>query len=137
MAAALKTKFKGNTDIHMVSLEEFPLELHLGKEIGEWLLDQHATAGVKLHMKNQVQEITKDYKGDVSGVKLKSGTHLEADMVIVATGISPATKFLDRTDTGITLDEKGAIKCDPFLQSSVPDIFAAGDVCAFPYWQTG
>jgi pyruvate/2-oxoglutarate dehydrogenase complex dihydrolipoamide dehydrogenase (E3) component len=55
-------------------------------------------------------------------------------MVIVATGIAPATKFLERTETGISLDDQGAIKCDPFLQSSAPDIFAAGDVCSFPYW---
>lgn len=70
----------------------------------------------------------------MSGVQLKCGSLIEADMVIVATGIAPATKFLERTETGISLDEHGAIKCDPFLQSSAPDIFAAGDVCSFPYW---
>lgn len=60
---------------------------------------------MKVHMKNEVKEIQKDYKGDVSGVQLKCGSLIEADMVIVATGIAPATKFLDRTETGIKLDD--------------------------------
>jgi NADPH-dependent 2,4-dienoyl-CoA reductase/sulfur reductase-like enzyme len=58
-------------------------------------------------------------------------------MVIVGTGIAPATKFLEREETGIKLDAQGAVICDPFLQSTAPDIYAAGDVCSFPYWQTG
>jgi len=57
MAAALKSKFKGKVEIHMVSREDYPLELHLGKEIGEMLLNQHEESGVKVHMKNEVKEI--------------------------------------------------------------------------------
>jgi 3-phenylpropionate/trans-cinnamate dioxygenase ferredoxin reductase subunit len=44
---------------------------------------------------------------------------------------------LENHETGIKVDEQGAIVCDPFLQSSVKDIYAAGDVCSFPYWYTG
>jgi len=36
-------------------------------------------------------------------------------MVLIGAGIIPATKFLARTDSGIKLDDKGAIICDPFL----------------------
>lgn len=55
-------------------------------------------------------------------------------MVLIGAGIIPATKFLARTDSGIKLDDKGAIICDPFLQTSNKDIFAAGDVASFPFW---
>jgi len=41
MAAALKSKYKGEVEVHMVSREEYPLELHLGKEIGGMVLEQH------------------------------------------------------------------------------------------------
>jgi 3-phenylpropionate/trans-cinnamate dioxygenase ferredoxin reductase subunit len=34
-------------------------------------------------------------------------------------------------------DGQGGIVCDPFLQSSAKDIYAAGDVAAYPFWKTG
>ena len=68
---------------------------------------------------------------------LNSGERINVEMVIVGTGIAPETKFLKREETGIKLDSQGAVICDPFLQSTAPDIYAAGDVCSFPYWQTG
>jgi apoptosis-inducing factor 3 len=35
------------------------------------------------------------------------------------------------------MDQWGGIVCDPFLQTSVKDVFAAGDVASYPYWATG
>ena len=49
-AAALKSKFKGKVDVHIVSREQYPLELALGKQIGEMLYNQHVDSGVKMHM---------------------------------------------------------------------------------------
>jgi hypothetical protein len=37
----------------------------------------------------------------------------------------------------VKLDSQGGIICDPFLTSSNRDIFAAGDIATYPYWQTG
>ena len=88
-------------------------------------------------MKSGVKEITKDQNGNINGIILNDGTLLNVDMAIIGTGIAPNTKFLDRHDSGIKIDQKGAVVCDPFLESSIKDIFAAGDVCSFPYWQTG
>ena len=57
-------------------------------------------------------------------VKLDNGDTLEVDLVITATGVEPITDFLEgsgvETDQGVLVDEK--------LQSSVPEIYAAGDV---------
>jgi len=36
-------------------------------------------------------------------------------MVIIGGGINPNTSFLNRKETGIKIDEKGAIVCDPFM----------------------
>ena len=135
-AASIKMKQK-DIEVHMIGMEEYPLELALGKEIGKMMAQQHRENGVKLHMKAGVKEVTKNQYGNVSGVILADGTKIDANMVIVGTGIAPSTKFLQRTETGIKTDKMGAIVCDPFLQSSIPDIYAAGDVCSFPYWQTG
>jgi NADPH-dependent 2,4-dienoyl-CoA reductase/sulfur reductase-like enzyme len=58
-------------------------------------------------------------------------------MLIVGVGIAPNTTYLKKNETGIVTDRTGAIVCDPFLQTSIPDIYAAGDMCTFPYWKTG
>jgi NADPH-dependent 2,4-dienoyl-CoA reductase/sulfur reductase-like enzyme len=68
-------------------------------------------------------------------VVLDDGTQIEADIVLIGTGVLPATKFLK--DSGIQLDKWGGIVVDPFLQSSAKDVYAAGDVASYPYWVTG
>jgi len=118
-------------------MEEYPLQMALGKEVGRMVAKEHADNGVQLHMSKGVKEICKNHYGNVDGVILSDGTRLDVNMVIVGAGIVPSTSFLSRSQTSISLDSQGAIKCDPFLQSSVKDIFAAGDVCSFPYWYSG
>ncbi len=61
----------------------------------------------------------------VTGVRTGAGTLL-ADMVILAAGIRPATKFL--TDTGLEMD-RGCILTDEYQRTNLPDIYAVGD-CA-------
>jgi pyruvate/2-oxoglutarate dehydrogenase complex dihydrolipoamide dehydrogenase (E3) component len=55
------------------------------------------------------------------------GTHL-----LVATGRVPNTSFLNPKATGITLDKKGFIPVNDYLETSVPGIFAIGDVKGGP-----
>jgi NAD(P)H-nitrite reductase large subunit len=76
---------------------------------------KHTQQGVNLHMKNQVKEIIKNEAGDVTGVILRDESRIECQMVLFGLGIEPATKFLERTESGIKLDQHGAIVCDPFL----------------------
>lgn len=61
----------------------------------------------------------------VSGVRTKTG-NLPAELVILAAGIRPATKFL--ADTGLAM-ERGLIVTDEFQRTNLPDIYAVGD-CA-------
>ena len=61
----------------------------------------------------------------VTGVQTGAGT-LPADMVILAAGIRPATKFL--ADTGLEMD-RGCILTDEYQATNLPDIYAVGD-CA-------
>ncbi len=61
----------------------------------------------------------------VTGVQTGAGT-LPAEMVILAAGIRPATKFL--ADTGLEMD-RGCIITDEYQRTNLPDIYAAGD-CA-------
>jgi pyruvate/2-oxoglutarate dehydrogenase complex dihydrolipoamide dehydrogenase (E3) component len=55
--------------------------------------------------------------------------------VILGTGVSPTTDFLKKTD--INLNKRGAIVCDKYLQTSMADVYAAGDLVEYPYLHTG
>lgn len=64
---------------------------------------------------------------------LDSGEVVEADLVITATGVSPNIAFL--SGSGIACDQ--GILVDHRMQSSVPGIYAAGDVAQAPEFGTG
>ena len=66
---------------------------------------------------------------------LDDGTKIPADLLLLGAGVFPSTKFLEGSD--IQRDNWGGIICDPYLQSSVSDIYAAGDSASFPYWHSG
>ena len=71
--------------------------------------------------------------GSAKAVRLSSGDELEADILIAATGVKPNIDFLQ--DSGI---ERGwGLKVDEHLCTSVPNIFAAGDVVEVPDRLTG
>ncbi len=66
-------------------------------------------------------------------VTLSNGKAINADLVVVATGVAPNIEFLEgsgvKTDTGILVDQ--------YLESSVPGIYAAGDVAEGFDFSTG
>jgi len=65
-------------------------------------------------------------------IHLKSGKSIKADAVLYSIGRSGATENLGLEKAGVTVDERGRIKIDGFYQTSVPGIYAVGDVIGFP-----
>ncbi len=57
-----------------------------------------------------------------------SGAHLEADKVLVAIGRDPNTDGIGLSEVGVKLDDDGAIAVDTYSRTSVPSIYAIGDV---------
>ncbi|KAG4112203.1 hypothetical protein ERO13_D13G148800v2 [Gossypium hirsutum] len=66
--------------------------------------------------------------GEVKGVKLKDGRVLEADIVVVGVGARPLTALFK----GQLEEDKGGIKTDGFFKTSMPGVYAVGDVATFP-----
>ena len=87
------------------------------------LFDRH---GVTTRFGTTLRSI--DGEGRVSGVTLDDGTRLEADAVVVGIGVVPETGLASaaglRVENGIVVDDR--------LRTSVPDVYAAGDVARFP-----
>ena len=70
---------------------------------------------------------------NVNSVRLDDGQLLQADLIVAATGVKPHVEFLK--DSPIVTD--WGIYVDDTLQTSVPGIFAAGDVAEARDWLTG
>jgi dihydrolipoyl dehydrogenase len=91
--------------------------------------------GIKFRLAHKVTAV--DAKGKTLKVAVepagggKSQT-MEADVVLVSIGRVPYTEGLGLKEAGVALDEKGRIKVDRHFRTSVPGVFAIGDVIAGP-----
>jgi NAD(P)H-nitrite reductase large subunit len=95
------------------------LDQHESKMVEERLRDE----GVELHYHVKLKEIV-GRKNRVAGIRLEDGRTIQCDMVAYAIGIQPCMELTQGTN--LTVDR--GILVDEHLQTSVPDIFAAGDV---------
>jgi NAD(P)H-nitrite reductase large subunit len=88
--------------------------------------------GVKVETSCSVESITDGDNGGVQ-VKLSNGHQISADLIITATGVKANTSFI--ADSGLTVDQ--GILVNDYLQTSDPDIYAAGDVAQALDFSTG
>lgn len=101
-----------------------PLERVLGPEVGAVYADLHASHGVEL-VRNQ-RAVAFRGRTAVEAVETADGTRVEADLVVVGIGARPRTELAEAAG----LDVRDGIVVDEYLETSVPGIFAAGDVAA-------
>lgn len=73
--------------------------------------------------------------GVLTGVKLKNGTELPCDLAVVATGVRPNSAMA--SEAGLDIGETRGIAVNECLQTSDPDIYAAGDCIEIPNRITG
>ena len=66
--------------------------------------------------------------GEHFSVRLSNGNHLTADKVMFATGRVPNVKKLGLTEAGVQLAKNGGVAVDEYSRTSVPSIYAVGDV---------
>jgi 3-phenylpropionate/trans-cinnamate dioxygenase ferredoxin reductase subunit len=112
----------------LVMQEKVTLERPFGRQAGaffERLLEDH---GVQVHGEDGVARF-EGSDGRVERVVTERGLELDADLVVMGTGAVPDT-MLARSG-GLELGERGGLKCSAQLETSVPGIFAAGDMCQY------
>lgn len=93
------------------------------KDMADYIRQQLQKKGMRILTGTTLSEISG--AESVESVRTSGGA-LPADMVILASGIRPATKFL--ADTGLEMD-RGCILTDAYQRTNLPDVYAVGD-CA-------
>mgnify|MGYP002332314833 CR=1 FL=1 len=118
-AEALRKK---GIQVEMVISSKQLLSKMLDKELASTVQKRVEKAGINLRMGRDVTLIEGQQK--VEGVRLDSGEIITCQMVVVGKGVRPNVGLVDSRQIKI---DKG-ILVDSFLQTSSPDVYAAGDV---------
>lgn len=123
LEAAEAAKHRGK-EVTVIQLQDRVLQEVFDKDITDLLEEELRENGVNLLLSETVTELIGD--GKVSKVKTNK-REIEADIVILATGVKPNTDFLNCDE--IKMIRNGAIVVDRYGRTSVEDVYAAGD-CA-------
>ncbi|ODR06137.1 pyridine nucleotide-disulfide oxidoreductase [Mycolicibacillus koreensis] len=107
-----------------------PLASVVGPTVGALIARLHRDEGVSVRTGVGVGEVTG--AGHVESVTLDDGTTVPADLVVVGIGSRPVTDWL--AGSGVRIDN--GVVCDPVGRTSVPDVWALGDVAAWAYGRT-
>jgi NADPH-dependent 2,4-dienoyl-CoA reductase/sulfur reductase-like enzyme len=102
----------------------------LGEEMGGFVADLHREHGVDLRLGAVVEGI--EGHGRVARAHLADGTSIDADVVVVGIGVSPATGWLE--GSGLTLDD--GVVCDSTC-AAAPGVVAAGDIARWDHPRHG
>lgn len=114
-AAALRER---GLEVHVIGPQTRPLEKILGQELGDMIRSVHEDHGVIFHLGTSATSI------DEEGVALANGERIVADLVVAGIGVRPDVEVAVKA--GIAVDN--GVLVDKYLQTSVPGIYAAGDI---------
>jgi apoptosis-inducing factor 3 len=109
-------------EVHVVAPEALPMEQVFGAEVGELVRRVHHEHGVQFHLGTTVASI------DANEVGLHNGERIAADFVVIGIGVRPRTELAEQA--GIAVDR--GVMVDAWLETSVPGIWAAGDIARWP-----
>ena len=114
-------------DVTVIDPAEVPLRRVLGSEVGAIYRDLHTDHGVRMLMGTGVASL--EGSTDVERVRTSDGRTIDCDLVVVGVGVRPRAQLA--AQAGLYVDD--GVLVDEYLQTSMPGVFAAGDVAMTHY----
>ncbi|KAI3951487.1 hypothetical protein MKX01_018603 [Papaver californicum] len=114
------------SDVHVFIRQKQVLR-GFDEEVRDFVAEQMSLRGIEFHTEESPQEVIKSPDGSLT-VKTNKGTFDGFSHVMFATGRRPNTKNLGLEEVGVKMSKNGAIEVDEYSQTSVPSIWAVGDV---------
>ncbi|WP_083654937.1 FAD-dependent oxidoreductase [Burkholderia sp. SRS-W-2-2016] len=122
VASALR---KHGVPVTVISPAKVPFAKQFGERAGQMFRALHESNGVRFRLGTQVVSLEGD-EGNVHAVMLEGGEHVDADVVLLGTGVTPATGFVD----GLPLQKDGGIVVNAGMHAAC-GLYAAGDIAVF------
>jgi len=109
-------------DVTLIDPLALPNERIFGPEIGSFYRDVQAQHGVELALGDGVEAFEGD--GRINGVRTSRGRVVDCDFAVVGVGVAPRVELALEANLGVD----DGVLVDEHLQTSAPNVFAAGDV---------
>lgn len=117
-------------EVDVVEMATRLMQRAVSETVSAWFLGHHRNEGSRVHLSSTVEAVDRD--GSVR-VRLSGGETIEADAVLLATGIEPNTDLA--VASGLKVDN--GILVDSLLQTFDPFVSAIGDCAAYPSIHAG
>lgn len=124
VAASLRAR---GLQVTVVAPDAVPFEKVLGREVGEAIQRVHEENGVEFRLGRTPAAILED------SVRLDDGSDTAAQLVVMGVGVVPDIRLAEAA--GLQVDD--GVVVDAHLRTSVPAVYAAGDIARFPDARTG
>lgn len=123
---------KKGVSVEVVEMQDHVLPSALDSDMSREVEEEIRQRDVSLRLNARVKEINGDQA--VNGITLYSGEKIPTEMVIVSAGARPRTDLAETA--GLEIGDLGLV-VNKYLQTSDPDIYAAGDLIEFDNYITG
>lgn len=119
--------------VTIVELADRLMVTQLDHTAADMLKQATEKAGIQVFLSTMVEGIEKDAQGRACGVRLENGKCLSADLVLVCVGVRPNLEMLD----GLPIEHARGVLVDEGMRTSLPHVYAAGDVTQAPVYPAG
>ncbi|HEY7891107.1 MAG TPA: FAD-dependent oxidoreductase [Solirubrobacteraceae bacterium] len=111
----------------IVMQEQVTLERGFGQRAGRVFDELLRANGVEIYAEDELDSF--EGEGRVRTVLTRAGRRLQADAVVIGAGVAPDVRLAQ--SAGLRIGERGGIRCNSRLESSVSGVYAAGDACEY------